>query len=168
MCTYSTSPPLHPPPPPPHLSTQLSIHGVPKTRTWTQLASSARAGDEQIVLQGNDYPDWQVGEEVVIAASQWDPEEAEIRTISNYDANSGTRDTHTNCGRKLDHLHTCTSSQPHTHTFTTHDKTLTYFHSPCTPSHPHLHTYTHTQAPSHWTRHYSLTTLYTGSWIPQT
>ena len=112
-----TSPPL--PSSPFHLSTQLSIHGVPKTRTWTRLASSARAGDEQIVLQGNDYPDWQVGEEVVIAASQWDPEEAEIRTISNYDANSGIRDTHTSCGRKLDHLHTCTSSQPHTHTYHT-------------------------------------------------
>ena len=53
------------------------------------------------MLQGNDYPDWQVGEEVVIAASRWDPEEAEIRTISNYDANSGIRDTHTGCGRKL-------------------------------------------------------------------
>ena len=46
------------------------------------------------MLQGSDYPDWQVGEEVVIAASRWDPEEAEIRTISSYDVNSGMEYTY--------------------------------------------------------------------------
>ena len=45
------------------------------------------------MLQGDNYPDWQVGEEVVIAASRWDPEEAEIKTISNYDVNSGMEHT---------------------------------------------------------------------------
>ena len=63
-------------------------------RTWARIASSARAGEDLIVLQGSDYPDWQVGEEVVIAASRWDPEEAEIRTISSYDVNSGTEYTY--------------------------------------------------------------------------
>ena len=63
-------------------------------RTWARIASSARAGEDLIVLQGSDYPDWQVGEEVVIAASRWDPEEAEIRTISSYDVNSGMEYTY--------------------------------------------------------------------------
>ena len=68
---------------------QVSIHGVPKTRTWTRLGTSAHADDDQITLEGNDYPNWLEGEEIVIAPMGWDPEEAEIRTIVEYDSGTG-------------------------------------------------------------------------------
>ena len=79
----STPLPLSPP------FLQVSIHGIPKTKTWTRLATSAVAGDDQITLQDNDYPDWVAGEEIVIAPSSFDPEEAEIRTILSYNAETG-------------------------------------------------------------------------------
>ncbi len=71
------------------LYSQVSIHGIPKTRTWTRLATSAYAGEDQITLQGNDYPNWLPGETVVIAPSGWDPDEAEIKTIVSYDMSTG-------------------------------------------------------------------------------
>ena len=49
------------------------------------------------MLEGNDYPNWQVGEEIVIAPSGWNPEEAEIRTITSYDSSSGMRHTAADC-----------------------------------------------------------------------
>lgn len=61
---------------------------MPKT-TWTRLGSSALAGSDSLQLQGNDYPDWGVGDEIVIAPSGYDPEESEIRTITNYVRSSG-------------------------------------------------------------------------------
>ena len=49
------------------------------------------------MLEGNDYPNWQVGEEIVIAPSGWNPEEAEIRTITSYDSSSGMLHTAADC-----------------------------------------------------------------------
>ncbi len=65
------------------------MHGVSKTSTWTHLGVSAHAGDSSVTLLGPDYPDWLLGEAIVIAPSGWDPEEAEIRTIVAYDMSTG-------------------------------------------------------------------------------
>ena len=88
----------------------------------------------------------------MIAASRWDPEEAEIRTIFNYDANSGIRDTHTSCGRKLGgDIHGMTAfnlllglmARVHESAMPTYPctHTLDHLHT-CTSSHPHTHTFT--------------------------
>lgn len=67
---------------------QLSIHGIQKAPTWSRLATSALAGDRTITLQPV-YPNWEVGDEIVIAPSGWDPMESEIRTIVEYNRRNG-------------------------------------------------------------------------------
>ena len=67
---------------------QLTVHGVPKA-TWTRLGASALEGSNTLQLQGNDYPDWEVGDRIVIAPSGWEPAESEIRTITEYQRSSG-------------------------------------------------------------------------------
>ncbi len=68
---------------------QFTIHGATK-RTWTRLGMNALAGSNTIQLQGNDYPNWEIGDEIVIAPSSWEPAESEIRIITDYDRSSGT------------------------------------------------------------------------------
>jgi len=104
---------------------------MPKTRTWSRLATSVLSGDSEIVLEGNDYPNWQVGEEIVIAPSGWNPEESEIRTIATYDDSTGRH--------RSELLHADTQ---HTHTHTTHTHTHTHTLNTCTPSPTHLDTIT--------------------------
>ena len=73
-------------------SLQATIHGNPKKDTWTRLASSAYTNDSTLTLEqtANGYPDWAVGEEIVVAPSGWYPEESEIREIAAYDQSTGT------------------------------------------------------------------------------
>ena len=65
---------------------------MPKLHTWTRLAASAYSGEYEITLEQveGSYPDWEIGDEIVIAPSGWDPEEAEIRIVSAYIQNTGT------------------------------------------------------------------------------
>lgn len=35
-----------------------------------------------ITVQGSYYPNWRAGDEIVIAPSGWNPEEAELHTIT--------------------------------------------------------------------------------------
>jgi len=107
---------------------------MPKTKTWSRLATSALTGDSEIVLQGNDYPNWQVGEEIVIAPSGWNPEESEIRTITGYDGSSGTH--------HIELLRTHTHTHTHTHTYTHAKHTHTHTLNTCTPSPTRLGTIT--------------------------
>ena len=48
--------------------------------TWTRLANDALQGDTIITL-AQPRLDWRVGEEIVIAPSEYEPDEAEVRTI---------------------------------------------------------------------------------------
>lgn len=63
---------------------QLSMHGIPKTTTWTRLSVTADAGATTITVQGE--PDWNVGDHIVIAGTTWhfnyDHEERVIASIS--------------------------------------------------------------------------------------
>lgn len=62
----------------------LSMHGIPKTTTWTRLSETAEAGATQIVVYGE--PDWEAGDHIAIAGTGWhddyDHEERVIASIS--------------------------------------------------------------------------------------
>ena len=64
------------------------MFGQPKSHTWTRLKQSCTTGDTTIHLR--DQPDWSVGDSIVITSSSYEPTEAEIRRISNYDSVTGT------------------------------------------------------------------------------
>lgn len=67
---------------------QLEMHGKPKT-SWTQLGATATAGSNSITLK--EPINWQVGDEIVIASTDFDMNHAETRIITT--ANSTTNYT---------------------------------------------------------------------------
>ena len=54
----------------------LNLHGD-RTNTWTKLASTANAGSTSI--QVLDAAGWRVGDEIVLASTDFDPRQAESR-----------------------------------------------------------------------------------------
>src|SRR5512139_3994031 len=74
----------------------LNLHGD-RTNTWTKLAKTAPAGSSSIeVLNASG---WRVGDEIVLASTDYNPRQAERRTISAISGNTITLD------RKLDYMH---------------------------------------------------------------
>ena len=70
----------------------LEMHGVHRPVTWTDLKTTAEEGATEITLNDvtGDPLDWQVGEEIVIASTDFNGRNAEQRTIasiSNTDTN---------------------------------------------------------------------------------
>jgi len=63
---------------------QLEMHGMPRSHVWTDLKSTAVAGATSITL--NDVTglmlDWQIGEEIVIASTDYTGKHAEQRKIT--------------------------------------------------------------------------------------
>src|SRR6187401_2314647 len=57
----------------------LNLHGITKN-TWTKLSTTAAAGSTSI--QVLNAAGWRVGEEIVLASTDFDPRQAERRTIS--------------------------------------------------------------------------------------
>ena len=57
----------------------IDMHGKPINVTWTRLAKTAEAGDNQIELQ--DYVDWEVGGKIVLASTSFSQRENEEHTI---------------------------------------------------------------------------------------
>ena len=74
----------------------LNLHGDRKN-TWTKLANTANAGSTSI--QVLDASGWRVGDEIVLASTDFDPRQAERRTISAIKGNTITLD------KKLDYMH---------------------------------------------------------------
>jgi hypothetical protein len=74
----------------------LNLHGDRK-HTWTKLAQTAAAGSTAI--QVLDATEWRVGDEIVLASTDFDPRQAERRTIA------GIRGTAITLDRKLDYMH---------------------------------------------------------------
>jgi cell migration-inducing and hyaluronan-binding protein len=74
----------------------LHLHGD-RTNTWTKLASTADAGSTSI--QVLNAAGWRVGDEIVLASTDFDPRQAERRTIAAIRGNTITLD------RKLDYMH---------------------------------------------------------------
>jgi hypothetical protein len=74
----------------------LNLHGD-RTRTWTKLSATAAAGATSIkVLNASG---WRVGDEIVLASTDFDPRQAERRTIAAIRGNTLKLD------RKLDYMH---------------------------------------------------------------
>ena len=74
----------------------LNLHGD-RTNTWTKLSSTATAGATSI--QVLNATGWRAGDEIVLASTDFDPRQAERRTISAIRGNTITLD------RKLDYMH---------------------------------------------------------------
>src|SRR2546429_6410191 len=74
----------------------LNLHGD-RTNTWTKLSSTAKAGSTSI--QVLNAAGWRVGDEIVLASTDYDPRQAERRTISAISGNKITLD------KKLDSMH---------------------------------------------------------------
>src|SRR5678816_1671320 len=67
----------------------LNLHGD-RTNTWTKLARTADAGSNSIEVL--NAAGWRVGDEIVLASTDFDPRQAERRTISAVRGNTITPD----------------------------------------------------------------------------
>ena len=74
----------------------LNLHGD-RTHTWTKLAKTAEAGSNSIEVL--NAAGWRVGDEIVLASTDYDPRQAERRTIAAINGNAITLD------KKLDYMH---------------------------------------------------------------
>src|SRR6187401_768756 len=74
----------------------LNLHGD-RTHTWSKLSATANAGATSI--QVLDAKGWKVGDEIVLASTDFDPRQAERRTIAAISGNNITLD------KKLDYMH---------------------------------------------------------------
>src|SRR5580704_14291342 len=74
----------------------LNLHGD-RTNTWTKLASTAEAGSTSIEVL--NAAQWRVGDTIVLASTDFDPRQAERRSISAIHGNTITLD------QKLEYMH---------------------------------------------------------------
>jgi cell migration-inducing and hyaluronan-binding protein len=74
----------------------LNLHGD-RTNTWTKLSNTAKAGSTSIEVL--NAASWRVGDEIVLASTDYDPRQAERRTISAISGNKITLD------KKLEYMH---------------------------------------------------------------
>ncbi|HSG57560.1 MAG TPA: hypothetical protein VLA45_19070, partial [Paracoccaceae bacterium] len=74
----------------------LSLHGD-REHTWSKLAGTAEAGSSSIEVL--DASGWRVGDEIVLASTDFNPRQAEKRTIAAIRGNAITLD------RPLDYMH---------------------------------------------------------------
>jgi len=74
----------------------LNLHGD-RNNSWTKLAKTANAGSTSIEVL--NAAGWRIGDEIVLASTDFDPRQAERRTISAINGNTITLD------RKLDYMH---------------------------------------------------------------
>jgi cell migration-inducing and hyaluronan-binding protein len=74
----------------------LNLHGD-RSNSWTKLARTAEQGSSSI--QVLDAKGWRVGDQIVLASTDFDAHQAERRTIASIKGNTITLD------RKLDYMH---------------------------------------------------------------
>src|SRR6186713_813015 len=74
----------------------LNLHGN-QTNTWSKLSGTAAAGATSIEVL--NAAGWKAGDEIVLASTDFDPRQAERRTISAIRGNTITLD------KKLDYMH---------------------------------------------------------------
>jgi hypothetical protein len=75
----------------------LNLHGDRTANTWTKLAATANVGATSI--QVLDAKGWRVGDEIILASTDYDPRQAERRKITAISGNNLTLD------KKLDFMH---------------------------------------------------------------
>ena len=59
---------------------KFSMYGTPRVKTWSVLSSTVDVGASTLTV--DDVVDWKVGEEIVVASTDFDHNEAERRTIT--------------------------------------------------------------------------------------
>jgi cell migration-inducing and hyaluronan-binding protein len=74
----------------------LNLHGN-TTNTWTKLAETAKAGATSIKVL--DASGWKAGDEIVLASTDFDPRQAERRTVASINGNTITLD------KALEYMH---------------------------------------------------------------
>ncbi len=74
----------------------LNLHGN-RTNSWTKLAQTAAAGADTITVL--NAAEWQVGDQIVLASTDYDPRQAETRYITAISGNTLTLD------EPLDYMH---------------------------------------------------------------
>src|SRR5437868_4473158 len=74
----------------------LNLHGTEKN-SWTKLAKTAAAGS--ITIEVLNAGDWKKGQTIVLASTDFDPHQAEERSIAAISGNTITLD------KKLDYMH---------------------------------------------------------------
>src|SRR6202044_2311172 len=74
----------------------LNLHGN-RTNSWTKLSKTAEAGSNSIEVL--NAAEWRVGDMIVLASTDFDPRQAERRTISAIHGNTITLD------QKLEYMH---------------------------------------------------------------
>src|SRR3984885_11730450 len=74
----------------------LNLHGN-RTNSWTKLSRTAEAGSSSIEVL--NAAGWRAGDEIVLASTDFDPHQAERRTIAAIRGNTITLD------KKLDYMH---------------------------------------------------------------
>src|SRR4249920_1621738 len=74
----------------------LNLHGD-RTNAWTKLSKTAEAGSNSIEVL--NAAQWRAGDEIVLASTDFDPRQAERRTIAAISGNTLTLD------KKLDYMH---------------------------------------------------------------
>ncbi|NNE34389.1 MAG: hypothetical protein HKN13_04090, partial [Rhodothermales bacterium] len=74
----------------------LNLHGD-RTNAWTKLAATAEAGSSEVEVL--DAAGWRVGDEIVLASTDFDPRQAETRIVTAISGNTLTLDT------PLDYMH---------------------------------------------------------------
>src|ERR1700729_3656370 len=79
----------------------LNLHGTEKN-SWTKLAETAAAGATSI--QVLNAAGWRVGDEIVLASTDFDPRQAERRNIAAISSNTSGGNTIT-LDKKLDYMH---------------------------------------------------------------
>jgi hypothetical protein len=65
----------------------LNLHGN-RTNSWTKLSATAEAGATRIEVL--DASQWQAGDQIVLASTDFDPRQAEVRTIAAVSGNTIT------------------------------------------------------------------------------
>jgi cell migration-inducing and hyaluronan-binding protein len=74
----------------------LNLHGD-RTNAWTKLSRTAEAGNNSIEVL--NAAGWRVGDEIVLASTDFDPRQAETRTVTAISGNTLTLD------KPLDYMH---------------------------------------------------------------
>jgi hypothetical protein len=67
----------------------LNLHGD-RTNSWTKLTKTAEAGSSSIEVM--NAAGWRVGDKIVLASTDYDPRQAEVRTIAALSGNTLTLD----------------------------------------------------------------------------
>jgi cell migration-inducing and hyaluronan-binding protein len=74
----------------------LNLHGD-RTNAWTKLSETAQSGSNSIKVL--NAAEWRVGDEIVLASTDFDPRQAETRTVTAISGNTLTLD------QPLDYMH---------------------------------------------------------------